>query len=137
MSFADELRKDTQAARDQEAALMRSERAAKQAAEEAKRLAEISRANGIIAAIESKCKEAAAKGKMDTHIMDLNQYSFKGEIDIDPPRDRKANRKHLALAASLVWTKLVELGLKPVIKWDHDGVGIEDWYELYATWGDE
>lgn len=135
MSFADELRKQTADARQAAINAQAAEAERKLAEDRAKHAAEVARGEAMKAGIRGKCQEAAGLGRTEVKIAKLKKYSFRGTQDVfTDNRNAPVERKDLSVAAAMAWDEIIALGMKPEVRWDHDGVGMEDWFELWATW---
>jgi len=143
-NFADELRKKTTEAIEAGKTLARLKHDEEVAQDKARLAAEHARGAQMKAGIESACSAAAALGKNSAKVAKLNKYNFGNDggstvIDVIAPDNRRDafDRSHLGTAAAIAWDRIIELGMEPFVKWNHDGMGQKDWYELWASWEDE
>lgn len=102
---------------------------------ERKRLEEeskINRAKEIINNAIEKAKLAAMSGQNQAHIMKLEKYGR--EADVHGVNGQNCTRTNLGLTAAYVYDYFEESGFKVSIVYDHDGVGMSDWFNLYISW---
>lgn len=136
--FADRLKSQTKQAIESQKTLKQLEEEKKIAADKARYAAEVARGEQMKSGIEAACSAAAALGKNKAKVAKLEKYGWGGKtIDVIPDNDQQRSgyeRKHLSIAAAAAWDRIIELGLTPSVKWEHDGMGDKDWFELWASW---
>jgi hypothetical protein len=93
-------------------------------------------AQPIISKLKERAEKEAAKGKTSMLVMKLDYGDQQFER---PPFDSKKPHQYspynLAIKARTVYDYCAnELGITPTITWQHDGVGMEDWYEMIIDW---
>lgn len=87
-------------------------------------------AEGVLAGVPDKCKRAAAEGKMGVVVMRVKHtrdysesFTYKTIIE-----------NNLKGPALIVWDKLKASDLNPTIIYDHDGMGMDSWYDIWVNW---
>jgi hypothetical protein len=96
--------------------------------EEAQKRADAAKAESILVEAEARVAKAAEIGTFSKEVMRL------GFNDYDRPAGRRVEPKDLRGAARIVFQRLKEEGMEPLLIDGHDGIGMHSWVDIVVRW---
>lgn len=99
-----------------------------------KKEANIAQAKAIVAKIPNKASKVASEGKSKVQVYRLKTHDISGKDKLGYRKHCNLEKSDLSNIGKLVYAMCEELGFVVTIEYDHDGVGMESWNDIYVNW---